>query len=67
LSLKVFHLIFISISTILAFGFGWWALRFYSVEAKPLYLILGILSFIFGVALIVYEIIFIKKTKDIHF
>ena len=67
MSLKVFHIIFITISTILAFGFGWWALRFYSVEAKPLYLAFGIFSIIFGFALIVYEIVFLKKTKDIHF
>ena len=67
MSLKILHLVFIALSVILAFGFSWWAFYFYGQQAKPLYLFISIASFVFGFALIGYEVLFLKKTKDIHF
>ena len=67
MSLKAFHLVFISAAILLAFGFGvWLAINFHSgggVED----LLSALLSFGAGVGLIVYEFYFLKKTKDVGY
>ena len=68
MSLKAFHLIFITASCALAFGFGVWELKsYFSVEGKTLDLLFGIGSFIALVGLIIYERYFLKKLKDVSY
>ena len=67
MSLKAFHLIFITAASILAFGFGWWMLRAYEAEGVKSDQIYGVASFVVGVALLVYEAYFIKKSKNISY
>jgi hypothetical protein len=63
MSLKAFHLIFIVVSIALAFGFGVWLV----LQGGLLNILLGVGSFIVGVALIFYERYFLKKTKNVSY
>ena len=67
MSLKAIHIVFITASTVLAFGFGWWELKSYSAGGARLDLILGVASLVAGVALIVYGRYFLKKLKHIGY
>ncbi|MEE2876367.1 MAG: hypothetical protein VX822_01105 [Candidatus Neomarinimicrobiota bacterium] len=63
MSLKAFHLAFISLSTLMAFGFGAWAFA----EESGSFTGYGMLSFLSGVALIVYTIKFLRKFRDVSY
>tara|TARA_B100000676_G_C17462293_1_gene524400 strand:+ start:205 stop:399 length:195 start_codon:yes stop_codon:yes gene_type:complete len=62
-SLKALHLIFISLATILSFGFSYWALF---IEAKDFF-VFGILGLLFSIFLIFYGFWFLKKLKDVSY
>ncbi len=65
MSLKAFHLIFITAACALALGFGIWELRdYWSAQGRPANLVMGLCSFAALVALVLYERYFLKKTKD---
>ncbi len=63
MSLKVFHIGFIAVSTSLAVGFGIWAIRDYSANGEAASLVIGVGSLIGAVALVLYGLWFIKKLK----
>ena len=68
MSLKAFHLIFITASSALAVGFGVWALRNYlAPDGRMMDLLMAIGSFVCGVGLIVYERYFLKKLKNVSY
>jgi hypothetical protein len=68
MSLKSFHLIFITAASALAFGCGVWALKSYwSPDGRLSELLVGLASVIAAVGLLVYERYFLKKTKDVGF
>jgi len=68
MSLKMFHLIFISASSALAFGCGVWGLKnFFSEGGGAWDLIFGLGSLAVGVGLILYERYFLKKLKRVSF
>ena len=68
MSLKAFHLVFISASSALAFGFAVWELKSYWSPAGALGdLLLGLGSLVTGVGLIVYERYFLKKLRDVEY
>jgi len=61
LSLRVFHIIFVSLSIVVCLGFtGWvfWGAGTHSGQSG-----LGISALVFGILLIVYEVAFIKKIR----
>lgn len=61
MSLKIFHIIFIVVSTLLSFGFAAWAF-FYCLKMQAyFYCALGAASIIFGIAMIIYGNKFFKK------
>lgn len=68
MSLKAFHVIFISISSLMLFGFGAWMLREYrgpeGVGSDLLWAAGAILA---GVSLLVYERFFLKKLKNVSY
>ena len=66
MSIKIVHLIFISVSTLLAFGFGAWCIHTYLREKSDLYIGMGGTSFLAGIALILYGISFRRKIKRLH-
>ena len=68
MSLKAFHVIFITASSALAFGCGVWGLKnYFSSEGGLLDLVFGIGSVAAGAGLIVYERFFLKKLKHVSY
>ena len=66
MGIKTFHLIFISISVLLAGGVAVWAFDFARQVSRPAgYVATGVGAVLFGLALVVYEIIFIRKMKEL--
>ncbi len=63
MSLKGFHIAFITVSTGLAVGFGIWAIRDYKANGEAASLFIGVGSLIGAVALVSYGLWFIKKLK----
>ena len=66
MSLKGFHIIFITFSTLLAFGIGVWCLWINSMGATTAYTVGAIFSFASAVALIVYGCWFWRKMKRLR-
>ena len=64
MSLKAFHVFFVTVSIILAFGFGIWATRDYQSSGTTASLVMAVLSFLGGVALLAYFPYFLRKTKN---
>lgn len=68
MSLKAFHVLFITAASALAFGLGVWMLRAYrSPDGATSDLIWAVAAFCAGVALLVYEGFFLKKLKNVSY
>jgi hypothetical protein len=67
MSLKAFHVVFITAASALAFGFGAWMIRAYNAEGATSDLAYGIGSLVVGVGLLVYEGFFLKKLKNVSY
>ena len=65
MSLKAFHIFFITISVLLCLGFGAWCLNSDYTHGRVTYAIAGYISFGLGVLLALYEIVFLKKFKEV--
>lgn len=65
MSLKAFHIFFIAVSILFAFGFGIWILMKQPVEIESLNILCGLFSFTFGGGLLLYGIRFLKKFKHV--
>jgi hypothetical protein len=61
MSLKAFHLVFITASILLTAWFGFWAVSL----GGDAYLAAGVLSFLCAVVLVVYEAGFLKKCREL--
>lgn len=66
MSLKTFHIVFVTLSTILAVGFGIWAIRDYQTHGETGSMVTGVASLIGAVGLIVYGRWFLKKLKGMR-
>jgi hypothetical protein len=66
-SLKAFHIVFVTVSILLTLGFGVWSLVHYADERRLLYLGLGIGSILAAVGLVFYGRYVLKKLKDISY
>ena len=68
MSLKAFHIIFITASSALAFGCGVWGLKdFFSAGGRLFHLFFAIGSFAVGAGLVGYGRYFLKKLKNISY
>ena len=67
MSLKAFHIIFVTASIILAVLFGIWSLLNYFHEGTLSDLLFGLGSLLVGVALVFYERYALKKLKNISY
>jgi len=68
MSLKAFHLVFISASVALAFGLSAWLFRnYFSPDGRVSDLLFAIGAVASGIGLIVYEYYFLKKTKNVGY
>lgn len=66
MSLKAFHIFFITISVLLCLGFGAWCISSDYTHGRTAYVIAGYISFGLGVLLILYEVVFLKKFKTLE-
>jgi len=68
MSLKAFHVIFITASSLMLFGFGVWMLRAYrGPEGASSDLGWAVGAIVSGVSLLVYEGFFLKKLKNVSY
>ena len=67
MSLKAFHVVFITASILLAFGFGAWSYFAYKDQGKTADLIYAIGSTSAGIALVIYFKIVLRKLKNISY
>jgi len=68
MSLKAFHVVFITASCLLAFGCGIWELKnFFSADGHGWDLVMGLAALAAGAGLIFYERYFLKKLKDVSY
>jgi hypothetical protein len=66
MSLKGFHILFITVSTLLALGVGAWCLWIERTESVPAFRIGAVCSFVAAAALITYGIWFFRKMKRLR-
>ena len=67
MSLKALHVVFITASIVLAFGFGVWCLKAYFDGGVQRDLWFGIGSIVAGIGLIFYGWAVLKKLKNISY
>jgi len=68
MSLKAFHVIFITAASALCFGCGVWGFKnYFSPDGSVFDLLFGIGSVIAAVALIFYERYFLRKLKNVSY
>jgi hypothetical protein len=67
MSLKAFHVVFISASILLAFGFGAWSYLDYQDQGKRVDLIYAIGSTLSGIALMIYFKAVLRKLRNISY
>lgn len=58
MSLKAIHIFFIALSILLALGFGVWSIYHHQM-------LMGVLSFLIGIALVFYGIRFLRKLRHV--
>ncbi len=63
MSLKAFHVVFVTLATLLAIGFGIWAIAESERDGQSGALVVGIGSLIAAVLLIVYGVWFLRKLR----
>lgn len=66
MSLKGFHIVFITFSTLLALGCGVWCVQLNRTEQAPAYMIGAACSFLAALALVIYGFWFYRKMKRLR-
>jgi hypothetical protein len=67
MSLKAFHIVFVTVSIILCLGFGGWALNEFRVEQDVSALVIGVVSLLGCVILGLYGRWFLKKLEGVSY
>jgi hypothetical protein len=65
MSLRFFHLVFVTLATLLCFAFAAWLYENYRVEGGSAGLAGAVVAVLGGVAMLVYGVRFYKKSKKI--
>ena len=66
MSLKAFHIVFISISVLLAMGFAAWEIKGFVTAGNTGQLMAGIVSVLIAIGLSIYGVRFMKKLKHVR-
>ena len=66
MSLKGFHIVFITFSTLLALGGGAWCLWVDSMHGSPAFRVGAIFAFVMAAALVIYGVWFWRKMKRLR-
>lgn len=67
MSLKAFHIVFVTVCTLLCLGLGVWALREHRETQETGSLVLGIGALVAAVVLVIYGRWFLKKLKNVSY
>lgn len=67
MSLKAFHIFFITLSVLSSFGFAVWSMLKFTSDGGIGFVAVAILSVAAGIGLILYGIRFLKKLKHVSF
>ena len=67
MSLKAVHVFFVTIATLIAAGFGIWAVQQYSATGSGGDLLLTVLAVAAAISLPIYGVWFLKKTKHMGY
>jgi hypothetical protein len=67
MSLKAFHIFFIALSVVMAFGFAAWLIDGYTKSNNMVLLLGGISSILAGAGLILYGVSFLRKLKHVSY
>ncbi len=67
MSLKAFHILFITLSTLLALGVGAWGITIFVYGHSVPHLLLGIVGLVAAAGLIMYGRYVLKKLKNISY
>ena len=67
MSLKAFHIVFVTVSIVLAVGFGWWAVGNYRATGEVSSLVGGVASLVGAGVLIVYGRWFLIKLRGFSY
>ena len=65
MSLKVFHILFITLSTLMSVGLGAWGVRAFQAGDGGGFLCLGVLGFAGAAVLVVYGVKVFKKLRPL--
>ena len=65
MSLRAFHIVFVTLSIVLEAFVAAWANREYRVDGAALYLVAAIVSLLLGGGLAVYLAAFLRKTRNL--
>ena len=66
MSLKGFHILFITVCTLFSLGLGAWCIRVNLAAGAPVYLAGAIGSFVAAIALMIYGVWFYRKMKRLR-
>lgn len=67
MSLKAIHIFFVTVATLISGGFGVWSIQRYTASGSGSDLVLAILTVAMTVALPIYGVWFLRKTKEMGY
>jgi len=67
MSLKAFHVFFISISILLCLTVGGWGIQSFISGSNAIGILIGLFFILLGFALVAYELRFLRKFKNVSF
>ncbi len=67
MSLKAFHIVFISLSILLSLGIGGWGIQSYVSDSNDIGIRIGLFFILLGIGLVYYELKFIQKFKHVGY
>ncbi len=67
MSLKAFHVVFISLSILLSLGVGGWGIQSFFSDSNDVGILVGLFFILLGLGLVYYELKFIRKFKHVGY